>query len=85
MNIINRNLFNICLTNIKYMIFQEEKYYDANGKKKKGVVSTDAQKASRGCMSIITCGLLGWPAPNSSSSLSHIKSSTAVLYVKTNN
>ncbi|XP_026316408.1 cytochrome b5-like [Hyposmocoma kahamanoa] len=40
-------------------IVEEEKYYDANGKKKKGVVSTDAEQGGRGCMSIITCGLLG--------------------------
>ncbi|KAG6448497.1 cytochrome b5 [Manduca sexta] len=40
-------------------IVEEEKKYDANGKKKKRVVAAQPEGASRSCMSIITCGLLG--------------------------
>ncbi|XP_052744733.1 cytochrome b5-like [Bicyclus anynana] len=42
-------------------IVDEEKRYDANGKKikKKKVVAAVPDASSRGCLSIITCGLLG--------------------------
>ncbi|KAJ0172460.1 hypothetical protein K1T71_011599 [Dendrolimus kikuchii] len=39
-------------------IVEEEKVYDANGKKKKRVVEAQSND-SRSCMSVVTCGLLG--------------------------
>ncbi|KAJ8728491.1 hypothetical protein PYW07_006187 [Mythimna separata] len=42
-------------------IVEEEKRYDANGKKKKKVipVKPDGKPQSRSCLGVITCGLLG--------------------------
>ncbi|CAH2055557.1 unnamed protein product, partial [Iphiclides podalirius] len=39
-------------------IVEEERVYDANGKKKKRVVAAQPEGGSRSCMSIISCGLL---------------------------
>ncbi|KAF9412115.1 hypothetical protein HW555_009291 [Spodoptera exigua] len=49
---------------VKYKIgeiVEEEKRYDANGKKKKRVVAAkpDDKPTTRSCFNIITCGLLG--------------------------
>ncbi|CAH0397675.1 unnamed protein product [Chilo suppressalis] len=40
-------------------IVEEEKRYDANGKKKKKMVQAAPEGSSRSCISIITCGLMG--------------------------
>ncbi|KAM3956341.1 cytochrome b5 [Aphomia sociella] len=40
-------------------IVEEEKKYDANGKKKKKVVQVPPEKNGRSCCNIITCGLIG--------------------------
>ncbi|KAL0830205.1 hypothetical protein ABMA28_003660 [Loxostege sticticalis] len=40
-------------------LVEEEKRYDANGKKKKRVVKAEPEGNRRSCMSIITCGLAG--------------------------
>ncbi|XP_045504907.1 cytochrome b5-like [Colias croceus] len=40
-------------------LVEEEKHYDANGKKKKRVVAAQPEGESRGCLSRVTCGLLG--------------------------
>uniref|UniRef100_A0A2A4IU75 Cytochrome b5 heme-binding domain-containing protein n=1 Tax=Heliothis virescens TaxID=7102 RepID=A0A2A4IU75_HELVI len=42
-------------------IVEEEKRFDANGKKKKKVVAVkpDDKPTSRSCLGVITCGLLG--------------------------
>ncbi|CAG9782617.1 unnamed protein product [Diatraea saccharalis] len=40
-------------------LVEEEKRYDANGKKKKKVVQAAPEGSSRSCMSVITCGLVG--------------------------
>ncbi|PZC73667.1 cytochrome b5 [Helicoverpa armigera] len=42
-------------------IIEEEKRFDANGKKKKKVVAVkpDDKPTSRSCLGVITCGLLG--------------------------
>ncbi|CAH0718879.1 unnamed protein product, partial [Brenthis ino] len=40
-------------------IIEEEKKYDANGKKKKRVIAARAPSARRGCLSIICCRLAG--------------------------
>ncbi|XP_049878526.1 uncharacterized protein LOC126375570 [Pectinophora gossypiella] len=40
-------------------LIEEEKHYDANGKKKKNVVAAQPEGGSRSCMSIVTCGLAG--------------------------
>ncbi|CAK1542437.1 unnamed protein product [Leptosia nina] len=38
---------------------EEEKHYDANGKKKKKVVAAKPEGEKRSCLNIVTCGLLG--------------------------
>ncbi|XP_028160621.1 cytochrome b5-like [Ostrinia nubilalis] len=40
-------------------LVEEEKRYDANGKKKKKVVKAEPEENRRSCISIITCGLAG--------------------------
>ncbi|XP_075982301.1 cytochrome b5-like [Anticarsia gemmatalis] len=41
-------------------IVEEEKRYDANGKKRKRVVAAPAEKPEgRSCFNVVTCGLLG--------------------------
>ncbi|XP_047998679.1 cytochrome b5-like [Leguminivora glycinivorella] len=40
-------------------IVEEEKKYDANGKKKKKVVAAKDEDTGRSCLSTVTCGLLG--------------------------
>ncbi|XP_069362133.1 cytochrome b5-like isoform X2 [Maniola hyperantus] len=40
-------------------IVDEEKRYDANGKKKRKVVSAAPETSNRGCLRIISCGLVG--------------------------
>ncbi|XP_041970058.1 cytochrome b5-like [Aricia agestis] len=41
-------------------LVEEEKKYDANGKKKKRIVNVPADKPEgRSCINVVTCGLLG--------------------------
>ncbi|XP_053616488.1 cytochrome b5-like [Plodia interpunctella] len=41
-------------------IVEEEKKYDANGKKKKRVVKAAPEgESSRSCLNVVTCGLIG--------------------------
>ncbi|XP_063622744.1 uncharacterized protein LOC134794868 [Cydia splendana] len=40
-------------------IIEEEKKYDANGKKKKKVVAAKDEGTGRSCLNTVTCGLLG--------------------------